>query len=251
MKDQNQKNEVNQKLLDWLDSYVVDNPDTNLEIAGVCMREALSKFDIRFGDCTKREDQAIILAIYNFVFEAIIDELKKMQDKTPELSIQVGEIVEIGYDNLQDDDSEKQGNFSPFVYDLKGRLEIEKSPDERSVDACARWMSKNMRDYPKLWDNIATKAIKSLNDEVNVPIAQAVIVLPIFALIQSQLCMYMDTMRKDQDESCVMITFASVIDVYAMKMEDNSTDIQFKPKPSMKLGTKSDATATAPEEDED
>jgi hypothetical protein len=61
----------------------------------------------------------------------------------------------------------------------------------------------------------------------------------------------MDVYRKDKDEASVLITFASVIDVLARKMEDNSTKIEFKPKPSMKLGTKSDAKATTLHEDED
>lgn len=245
MKDANQKNEVNTKLEKWYKSYIVDNIDENNEIARLCLRQAVSMFDIDL------EDEATVLAIYNFVFEAIVDELKKMQEKTSEIEIRIGKIVSFGYDNLVDDDSEKPGNFCPFIYDLGERLDITKSLDESSVEACTKWMTSTMKEYPKMWDSIATTAVKNLEKEVKIPISQSVIVLPLFAMIQSELCMYMDIRRKDLDESSTMITFASVVDVYAIKTENNTTEIQFKPKPSMKLGTKSDRLATAPEEDAD
>ena len=244
-KDHNQKDDVNQKLEAWYENTIVDDREENNTIAEVCIRECYEKFNIGLGDAPT------VLAFYAHTLDAITDELKSLQEKKTEAELHIDDIVAIGYDNLEDEEQEKQGNFSPYMFDLGGRLDFQRDPDSNSVENCTRWMTMKLKDYPKLWDNVASNTITTLNDDCNIPIAQACIVLPIFALIQSQLCKYMDTKRKDSGENEIRITFAGVVDVYGRRNEEGGTDIEFKPMPSTKLGIKSDAKATSIHEDED
>ena len=46
MSDHNQNEEINQKLLDWYESNVVDDREDNSTIAQVCMRECKEGFNI-------------------------------------------------------------------------------------------------------------------------------------------------------------------------------------------------------------
>ena len=244
-KDHNQKDDVNQKLEAWYENTIVDDREENNTIAEVCIRECYEKFNIGLGDAPT------VLAFYAHTLDAITDELKSLQEKKTEAEMHVDDIVAIGYDNLEDEDTEKQGNFSPYMFDLGGRFDFTRDPDANSVENCTRWMTMKLKDYPKLWDSVASKTITTLNDDCDIPIGQACVVLPIFALIQSQLCKYMDVKRKDSGENEIRITFAGCIDVFARKTEDGGTDIEFKPMPSTKLGIKSDAKATQVHEDED
>ena len=244
-KDKNQKERVNEKLENWYEETVVDDRDDNNTIAEVCIRECKERFNIGLGDAPT------VLAIYALTLDSITEQLKSMQEKTPEAELHIDDIVAIGYDNLEDDDTEKQGNFSPYMFDLGGRLDFTRDPDSNSVENCTRWMTMKLKDYPQMWDSVASRVLTLLDEKCDIPISQSCIVLPIFALIQSQLCKYMDVKRKDSGENEIMITFAGVVDVFARKTEDGGTTIEFKPMPSTKLGIKSDAKATGVHEDED
>lgn len=245
MSDHNQNEEINQKLLDWYESNVVDDREDNSTIAQVCMRECKERFNIDLGEVPT------VLAIYAFTIDSITEQLKSMQEKTEEAEIHIDNIVAFGYDNIADDDTEKQGNFSPYMFDLGGRLDYTRDPDSNSVENCTKWMTTKLKDFPKMWDEIASRVTTNLYDECNIPLAHSCIILPIFALIQSQLCKYMDAKRKDANETEIRITFAGSVDVFARKTEDNGSTVEFKPLPSTKLGIKSDAQATAKHEDED
>ena len=245
MSDHNQREDVNEKLTTWYENNVVDDREDNSTIAEVCIRDCRDRFNIDLGDVPT------VLAIYAFTLDSITEQLRSMQDKLSEAEIHVDDIVAFGYDNLSDDDTEKQGNFSPYMFDLGGRLDYTRDPDSNSVDNCTKWMTMKLRDYPKMWDEIASRVLTNLSDICDIPISQSCIVLPIFAVIQSQLCKYMDVKRKDENKSEISITFAGCIDVFARKTEDNGSTVEFKPMPSTKLGIKSDAKATAAHEDED
>ena len=247
MNKENLKNEENELLQKWFEDTVVEDREECVQIAETAMNECLKRWNVFLGDAQTT------LAFYSIIYDCILEKLKEKQGEGKEqFAINIGDIVEIGYDNSEDDEeSEKAGNFSPYIFDGEKKIQVDENPDLSTVERCTEWSSKNIEKQRKTLDQIATNALKALAEKVDVHLSSNVVVFPCFCTIHEQLVEYMRLKHAELNENEVSINFAGNFDIYARVVEGGDVAIEYSPKPSQKLSIKSDATATAVHDDED
>lgn len=243
----------NVSLLNWFDNTVIEDVEDCQTIGAISQAELLRLLNIGFGGDEGDEDgDKAVLGFYSMVFEAILEKLAEKRADKSEFAINFADIVEIGYDNSEDDgEQEKVGNFCPYMADLGGTVEMKDGYESKgSVERCTEWMSENFKDKKaKTVDEIATAAMKKLKDRIELHIAEAPIIIPAFCIIHGEIVKYMKIKRMNENLSDCMINFAGNFEVYCRLTGDgDDVAIEYSPNPSDKLSIKSDATATAPTE---
>jgi hypothetical protein len=240
-------------LIRWYESTIgnwdEDTVKYNRKVAELAARECKAKFNIGF----EGEDGIqSILAIYSFAISAIFEELSTFRSKRDEFEIHIGEIVAFGYDNSKDDgESEKLGNFCPTMKNLENGVELQREGGEASMDLCTKWTSANIKDMQKTWDNIAERTLELLAKEVDLHLGTPWAIIPIVAVVQTQLCGFAKCKREDNGDTQFKFLFAAIINVIASLQEDGSTLVEFMPTQNIKLGIKSDREATSVKENLD
>lgn len=261
-KEKNQKEKINKKLERWLNNNVPDDEEERkliLDWASLCERAIREELNIAI-----KKPEAY-LAIYCTIFDAILDKLTKERTNHSQFSINVAGVVEIGYDDSNnDDETEKMGNFAPYIYDIEsGKFEIGKkeidalenstaitSDELSSIEKCTAWVSAHVLKQKKALNDIATVAIKTLAESVDIHLGNPVVVFPIFAICHQQLREYIKILQQESGKSSEKMDVCGNFTIYAHLVDDGILAVEYKPDPSHKLSTKSDGTATASHEDE-
>lgn len=253
MGDINQKEEVNETLERWYEDTIGHdkaNEKDNKEVARLAARECMDKLNIGFEG---EDGLQSILAIYSFAITSIYEELATFQSKRDEFEIHIGKIVAFGYDNGKDDgESEKLGNFCPTMTNLERGIEVKRDQGEPSMQICTKWSNENITDMQETWNRIAERTLELLAKEVDIHLASPWAIIPIIAVVQTQLCAYAKIKREDSDnKSQYSFLFAAIINVIASLQEDGSTKVEFMPTQNIKLTVKSDRGATSVKENLD
>ena len=262
-KEVNQKSEVNEKLEKWLQDNVTDDPEERevlMNWARLCERAVRDKLNIGIDHCEA------YLAIYCTIFEAILARLEEERNTHSAFAINVADVVEIGYRDADDDgESEKVGNFVPYIFDLNadnfeiGKNEINSlegstaltADDLTSAERCTAWVSAHVQKQKKTLNEIATVALKELSDTVDIDLSSAVTVYPIFAICHQQLREYIKLIQSESGKSAASMDVCGNFTVYAHLVDNGEVAVEYKPDPSHKLSTKSDAIATASHEEDE
>lgn len=237
----------NELLKTWYENTVVEDQEDCNNIAGMATKECLKRWNIGIGSDDEPET---VLGFYSCVYDTIIDELRSKRGDKNEFAINIADVVQIGYDDSNDDgEQEKQGNFCPYIYDIGHKTDVDEDPDLDSIERCVRWNSENIKAQKKTLSEIATNAVKNLHEQLDIHLGSPEAIFPVFTTIHEQLVLYMKIKQAESGESEVMINFAGNFDVYCRLIEGGDVVIEYSPKPSQKLGIKSDAGATAPSEE--
>lgn len=246
----------NEKLEKYIEDIISEDMEENLQIAHLAKEELFRVWKVGFDEEEiKQEDPdsgaKLVLGFYSKVYECIMEKLKeKRQADNPSYGIKIADIVLIGYDDDSDDgESEKIGNFCPYISDIPHKkIENNFDPEDSSIERCTQWMTENVKEQRKTITDIATKVVKVVGDDINFFISSPTPVFPMFATIHEQLVEWMKLKRAEEDVSEYMINFCGCFDIYARLTEDGEAVIEYSPNPSQKLETKSDATASAVKE---
>lgn len=243
----------NLKLLNWYDTTVIEDIEDCLTIGAISREEIKRKWNVAFGGDEGDEDgEKAVLGFYSCVFEAILEELQKKRTEKPEFAINFANIVEIGYDNSEDDgEQEKVGNFCPYMIDLKGTLDLAEGYETKpSIERFTEWMSGNIKDTKAgTINSIAMEALKKCKDKISLHLAEATAVIPMFCTIQTEIVKYMQLKRMNEKATEVMINFAGNFNCYCRLTGDgDQVAVEYAMNPSDKLSIKSDAIGTAPSE---
>ena len=263
-KEVNQKDEMNEKLAMWIENNVPDDEEEReilMNWARLCERAVQDKLNIGV------DNPESYIAIYCIIFDEILARLAQERQTHSEYSIYIADIVEIGYDDAKDDGvTDKVGNFVPYIYDLDGdNFEIGKkeinalegstaitSDELTSSERCIAWVSAHIQKQKKTLNDIATNAVKTLFEEVQIDLSTPVVVYPIFAICHQQLREYVKLLQHESGKSSEAIDVCGNFKIYAQMMDkDGKIAVEYKPDPAHKLSTKSDVSATASHEDED
>lgn len=243
----NKNEKENELLKTWYENTVVEDQEDCINIAGMANKECLRRWNIGLGG---EDEPEVALGFYSVVFNSIVDMLRSKRADNNEFAINIANVIEIGYDDSTDDgEQEKPGNFCPYIYDLGVKTNIDEDPDHDSIERCVRWNSENVKEQKKTLSEIASNAVKTLHESLDIHLGSTEAVFPLFTTIHEQLVEYMKTKQAESGTSTVMINFCGNFDIYCRLVEGGDVAIEYAPKPSDKIGIKSDSTATAPKEE--
>ena len=238
--------EKNEKYIEYFNERCVEDREHIETICRTAASIIYKRFKANFDD-----DAILVGSTFSKIFEVCIKQLMTFHEKYSEFKINLFNRLEIGYDNNNDEENEKVGNFMIFLIPLS----IDKKddsvldPDAKAAQLATEWLSQNSINTPKTLSKISVDALDALKDiDINIGISE--LIFPIFITVYETLVNYIKIKRKETNEFEFEINFLSCFSIgFRESAEDETGDIYIRPSIGLKLDFKSDHKASAPEEE--
>lgn len=188
----------------------------------------------------------VVMALYGSIFETIMDYVKEQQKDKSSYSINIANRLEIGYTNKEDENQEKVGNFMVYMKCLenKGKAAEIDEDETRSVELAAQWNAANVTSNVEAIKEISQRALRSVDDDVDIQLGSLELVIPIFSIIYEQIVGYMKIKRAELDVEELEINLCNLCTVIAQRNDEGDTVIYFAPTVAKKREYKNDKDAS-------
>lgn len=185
--------------------------------------------------------------IFVETFRAIIQQLLDRRATNATYNINIGNRINIGFSNSDNDEDEKNGNFCPYVKDIPHYTV--KDDDDIKLDGHCKeyirnWNQENMIQNPEDTLTIANRALKSLK-AIDINLGSPELVFPLFVTIYESIISYLKIRRRESEDDEFMINFCNCITVDCIGQDDGVDKITITPAIEDKLNIKSDKNGTA------
>lgn len=185
--------------------------------------------------------------IFVETFRAIIVQLVERRSTNATYNINIGNRLNIGFSNSDNDEDEKNGNFCPYVkdiphYSVKDDDDIKL--DGHSKEYIRNWNQENMIQNPEDTLTIANRALKSLK-AIDINLGSPELIFPLFVTIYESIISYMKIRRRESEDDEFMINFCNCITIDCIGQDDGVDKITIIPAIEDKLNIKSDKNGTA------
>ena len=238
-----------QKLIKAYDSRTFENQK---DIALICDTANKVIYD-RFRVNLRRPDDPFFnyykmtAMIFVETFRAIIQQLLDRRATNATYNINIGNRINIGFSNSDNDEDEKNGNFCPYVKDIPHYTV--KDDDDIKLDGHCKeyirnWNQENMIQNPEDTLTIANRALKSLK-AIDINLGSPELVFPLFVTIYESIISYLKIRRRESEDDEFMINFCNCITVDCIGQDDGVDKITIIPAIEDKLNIKSDKNGTA------
>lgn len=238
-----------QKLIKAYDSRTFENQK---DIALICDTANKVIYD-RFRVNLRRPDDPFFsyykmtAMIFVETFRAIIQQLLDRRATNATYNINIGNRINIGFSNSDNDEDEKNGNFCPYVKDIPHYTV--KDDDDIKLDGHCKeyirnWNQENMIQNPEDTLTIANRALKSLKS-IDINLGSPELVFPLFVTIYESIISYLKIRRRESEDDEFMINFCNCITVDCIGQDDGVDKITIIPAIEDKLNIKSDKNGTA------
>lgn len=238
-----------QKLIKAYDSRTFENQK---DIALICDTANKVIYD-RFRVNLRRPDDPFFsyykmtAMIFVETFRAIIQQLLDRRATNATYNINIGNRINIGFSNSDNDEDEKNGNFCPYVKDIPHYTV--KDDDDIKLDGHCKeyirnWNQENMIQNPEDTLTIANRALKSLK-AIDINLGSPELVFPLFVTIYESIISYLKIRRRESEDDEFMINFCNCIIVDCIGQDDGVDKITIIPAIEDKLNIKSDKNGTA------
>lgn len=238
-----------QKLIKAYDSRTFENQK---DIALICDTANKVIYD-RFRVNLRRPDDPFFsyykmtAMIFVETFRAIIQQLLDRRATNATYNINIGNRINIGFSNSDNDEDEKNGNFCPYVKDIP-HYTVKDDDDIKLDDHCKEyirnWNQENMIQNPEDTLTIANRALKSLK-AIDINLGSPELVFPLFVTIYESIISYLKIRRRESEDDEFMINFCNCITVDCIGQDDGVDKITIIPAIEDKLNIKSDKNGTA------
>ena len=238
-----------QKLIKAYDSRTFENKK---DIALICDTANKVIYD-RFRVNLRRPDDPFFsyykmtAMIFVETFRAIIQQLLDRRATNATYNINIGNRINIGFSNSDNDEDEKNGNFCPYVKDIPHytvKDDDDIKLDGHSKEYIRNWNQENMIQNPEDTLTIANRALKSLK-AIDINLGSPELVFPLFVTIYESIISYLKIRRRESEDDEFMINFCNCITVDCIGQDDGVDKITIIPAIEDKLNIKSDKNGTA------
>lgn len=231
-----------EKFITYAQNIIVDNIDDVYSIIEIAMRELKENFDIG------AKHPEIVLTTFAVTFESFVKKLKERADANyTKYKIIIADRLEIGFDNAEGEDYEKNGGFMFYIKHLYHESKDDDSNREYEDDTitlCTTWNSINITTDFQIIREVATKTLDELK-KYDVLLPKQELVIPIFITVYDSMVSYLKLQRASLNEFEYEVNFAGLFSVRAQQSDDLDDIIAFTPAIDNKLMLKSDSGASS------
>lgn len=194
------------------------------------------------------------IIIFTETFDAVIEYLAKARrgmigrddNKYNEFHINFANRFNIGYDNIENDEDEKEGNFMIFIQDTRESKTVEEPKDTEMTptEKAVEWINQNIIEQSEAISDISIEA-KNRLAKLDLVFHSSDLIMPIFCTVYDVMVEYMALERaeKEPEGDDYEINFAGAFFVMARENEKGGSDIIFRPSIDSKTMLKDDATS--------
>lgn len=230
------------KFMKYAENIIVDNIDDVYSIIEMSQRELQNKFDMK----TKHPE--MVLTAFALTFEAFVKKLKERADAGyNKYKIIIANRVEIGFDNAEGEDYEKNGGFMFYIKHLYYNAKDDDSNreyEDTTITLCTTWNSINITTDSQIIREVAIKAVDDFK-KYDIVIQSHEAVMPIFATVYDNIVTYIKLQRANNNEFEYEVNFAGLFSVRSQASDDLDDIIAFTPAIDNKLLLKSDSGASS------
>lgn len=226
----------------YVKNIIVDNEDDVYTIIEMSQNELFKKFDM------KPPHAEMVLTAFALTFEAFVKKLKEKADSGyTKYKIIIANRLEIGFDNAEDEEYEKNGGFMFYIKHLYFNTKDDDSNreyEDNTITLCATWNSTNITTDSQIIREVAIKAVDDFK-KYDIGIESHEAVMPIFSTVYDNIVTYIKAQRASTNEFEYEVNFAGLFSVRAQASDDLDDIIAFTPAIDNKLLLKSDAGASS------
>lgn len=232
----------------WFNEYAVNNKK---ELKILCDLTAESA-DTQFSLSVRTDNTEVFGVIFYATFITILEFIRSKEATYNEFTIEIGNSINIGYTNNDNDENEKVGNFMPileFIGINRNLVDIESSIDaNRTVRNYLRWKELNVKKNVEYCKEIQEKASEILKRDYKTDIRSSEAIIPLFCIFMDHITNVLKQKFNEADGtdvSEVSINVFGLFDAYySYDEEEDKEIIEFQPNITMKLALKADDVAS-------
>jgi len=232
---------------------VIEDQEAIVRISSITADRLRNIFGLHF---SKTEggpaDPRVPLIIFTETYDAVIEHLVKRRKGTAKMDAKQYDSFQlnfanrfvIGFDNVENDDDEKEGNFMIFIKDIRDGKTVEepRDPDACPSEKAVEWVNQNITENPEAIKEISLDALDRLA-KYGICFYNHELIMPIFCTMYDTMVEYIDMERKELDDYEYEINFAGCFFVSACENADGGSDIIFRPSIDSKTALKDDGSS--------
>lgn len=235
--------------LRWFNQYVIDDKEDIRKICAVVDKMASEKLDIAIAN--NGGHMEVYAAVFHGILTAIMEYMRsKQKEGYKQFTIELGNSLNFGYDNDDDENNEKVGNFMPIL-EYIGTSTHPQRPRDTGVSntntiaaAAMNWKSANMKKTTSHYQAIQEIAYKILSKSYRVQLPTSELIFPIFCLFLDNMAAVLKYKYNELQGTGVSQVSMNVVGMfkatYSFDVINNEEIIQYQAFPAIKLGMKSD-----------
>lgn len=232
----------------WFDENAVNNKEDLKIICNLTARSAEEQFCLYL----KSGNTEVYAVVFYVTFITICDFIKKQQSKRNNFTIQIGNSINIGYTNNDDENNEKVGNFMPILEHISINRTIVDDNDsidpDKTTQNCLRWKELNLKQNIQYYKEIQEKAYETLQREYKTSLRTSEAVIPLFCIFMDNVTEYVKIKfqeLKDTDISETSMNVLGLFDIYyEFDPEDDTEKWTLNPNITTKVALKDDNAAS-------
>jgi hypothetical protein len=231
----------------WFNNVAVNNRKELKIICDITSRSAEEQFSMYL----KSGNTEVYAVIFDATMETIKEFLRGKQKTYKRFTFEIANSLNIGYDNNDDEENEKVGNFMPIIEHINTNRKI--VDDDTMIDEnktnqnFIRWKELNVKKNIEYLKEIQEKAYERLKTDYHTNVRTSEAIIPLFCIFMDNVCHVLKMKYKEAqgtDVSEVSINVLGWFDAFYSFNEQEDTEIvEFEPNIKFKLGTKNDDQA--------
>ena len=221
----------------WFDDYVVNDKD---DIKIICQNTATSIAE-QFSININGGFNVIYAAAFYETFLSILKFIREKQKTYNEFSINIADLVVVGYTNNDDDANENVGKYTQVIND------DDRMASDKTASSVIRWKELNVKQNIEFMKKIQLDAFESISKNMKINLRTDEAIIPIFCTFMYYVAEYMKYKFKEANHtevSEVKMNVLGLFDIfYSYDEEEGKEIVDIVPGIKMKLELKMDNVA--------
>lgn len=227
----------------WFEKNVVDNTEEIAQIGELAARMIADKLRTDI-------EPATTIATYGVIFESILRVLSQKQNQYKSFSVNICDCISVSYNNYEDTDAEKNGNFAPFIQQIATGPLPDTGLDvasHRSIELLAAWNNSHVSEQPDVITEIASDAVRHLYDELGLKTMIKEAIMPIFCVVHDCIITWLKMYRVDTKAMSAVLHVCGLYTVTVVETTDGDENVEYECHVFSKKNTKDDYTSVSSE----
>jgi len=230
----------------WFKEKAVNDREDLKVICNLTSRSAEEQFNLYL----EKGNTEVYAVVFYATFMSILEFMQSQQKRYTSFDITICNSISLGYENNDDEENEKVGNFMPYmVYEgiNRGIVDDGKMEDDKTTNNFIRWKQLNIKKNVECYKEIQEIAYNKLKDEYKINLRTSEAVIPLFCIFIDHISNVLKMKYSEAEgtnRSEVSMNILGLFDIfYSFDSEGNKEIYEYKPGITMKLGLKSDTIA--------